>query len=117
MALSRALRRRWTPRNLRVPAEGQADAPGSGSHIVRLRPPVPPDRAGEGGDRRREPPAGDRHQRDLADDLPVGGPPGEDAGDGRRNLRDKTDPEPGGDHHLDPILTLAAKAYLDCESM
>lgn len=45
----------------KYPQEGQADAPGSGSHIVGLRPPVPPNRAGEGGNRRREAPAGNRH--------------------------------------------------------
>src|SRR5258708_244386 len=83
-------------------------------YLLGLRPPVPPDRTGEGGDCRRETPAGDRYQRDLADDFRVN-EPSEDAGDSRRKLRDKADAEAGGDHHLDPVLALAAEADLDRE--
>jgi hypothetical protein len=64
-------------------------ANGSRWRLPRLRPPISPDRTSEGGDPRRETPAGDRHQRDLADDFRVGNEPSEDAGDGRRKLRDK----------------------------
>src|SRR5260370_32502070 len=92
-------------------------ANGSGRRFLGLRPSVPPDRTGEGGDRRRKAPAGDRHQRDLADHFRVGNEPSEDARDGRRKLRDKADAETGGDHHLNPVLTLAAEADLDCESV
>src|ERR1700719_1205151 len=91
---------------------------GSGCwYLLGLRPPVPPNRTGKGGNRRREAPAGDRHQRDLADHFRVGNESSEDAGDGRRKLRDKADAEPGGDHHLNPVLTLAAEADLDRESV
>src|SRR6266404_9239877 len=92
-------------------------ANGSGRRLLGLRPSVPPDRTGEGGDRRRKAPAGDRYQRDLADDLRVGNEPRQDAGDGRRKLRDKADDETGGDHHLDPVLALATEADLDRESV
>ena len=85
--------------------------------ILRLRPPVTPDCAGERGDDRRETPARDRHQRDLADDFRVGNEPSDDAGDSRRKLRDKADAEAGGDHHLDPVLALATEADLDRESV
>ena len=47
----------------------------------------------------------------------VGNEASEDAGDNRPKLRDKTDTEPGGDHHLDPVLPLAAEADLDRESI
>src|SRR5260370_292792 len=92
-------------------------ANGSGRRFLGLRPSVPPDRTGEGGDRRRKAPAGDRYQRDLADDLRVGNEPSEDARYGRRKLRDKADAETGGDHHLDPVLALATDADLDRESV
>src|SRR5271169_1434686 len=90
---------------------------GSGRRVLRLRPLVPPDCASEGGDHRREAPARDRHQGDLTDNFRVGNHPSEDARDRRRELRDKADPKPGGDHRLDPILPLAAEADLEREPL
>src|SRR5271169_4192485 len=84
----------------------------SSCRLGRLRPSVPPDRAGEGGDGRREASAGDRHQRDLADDLRLGDEASNDARDCRREFRDKADSEPGSDHRLDPVLAFAAEADL-----
>src|SRR5271155_2784288 len=89
----------------------------SGCRLGRLRPPVPPDRTGEGGDGRREASTGDRHQRDFADDFRLGNEASHDAGDRRRELRDKADSEPGSDHRLDPILPLAAEADLERKSL
>src|SRR5260370_4942057 len=88
----------------------------SGCRLGRLRPPVPPDRAGEGGDGRREASTGDRHQRDFADDFRLGNEASHDAGDHRRELRDKADSEPGSDHSLDPVLPLAAATDLERKS-
>jgi hypothetical protein len=87
----------------------------SGCLLLRLRPLVPPDWASEGGDHRREAPARDRHQGDLADNFRVGNHPSEKAGDCRRELRYKADPKPSGGHRLDPILPLAAEADLERE--
>src|SRR5258708_20394298 len=89
----------------------------SGCRLGRLRPPVPPDRAGEGGDGRREASTGDRHQREFADDFRLGNEASHDAGDRRRELRDKADSEPGSDHSLDPVLPLAAEADLERKSL
>src|SRR5260370_33714911 len=85
----------------------------SGCRLGRLRPPVPPDRAGEGGAGRREAPTGDRHQRDFADDFRLGNEASHDAGDRLRELRDKADAEPGTDHSLDPIIPPAAEPSLE----
>src|SRR5271163_373981 len=90
---------------------------GAGYLLRRLLPSVPPDRSGEGGDCRREASAGDRYQGDLTDNFRVRNHPSEDTGNRRRELWDKTDPKPGGDHHLNPVLTLAAEADPDCESV
>src|SRR5271156_3826859 len=89
----------------------------SGCRLGRLRPPVPPDRTGEGCDGRRETSPGDRHERDLADHLRFGNDASNDARDRRRELRDKADSEPGSDHRLDPVLTLAAEADLERKSL
>src|SRR5271168_990332 len=89
----------------------------SGCRLGRLRPPVPPDRTGEGCDGRRETSPGDRHQRDLADHLRFGNDASNDARDRRRELRDKADSEPGSDHRLDPVLALAAEADLERKSL
>src|SRR5258708_8392775 len=89
----------------------------SGYRLGRLRPPVPPDRTGEGGDGRREAPTGDRHQRDFADDFRLGNDASHNAGNRRRELRDKADSEPGSDHRLDPVLSLAAEADLERKSL
>jgi hypothetical protein len=51
----------------------------------------------------------------LADNFRVGNHPSENTGDCRRELRDKADAKPGGDHRLDPILPLAAEADLERE--
>src|SRR5271155_2862957 len=89
----------------------------SGCRLGRLRPPVPPDRTGEGGDGRREASTGDRHQRNLADHFRLGNDARNDARDCRRELRDKADSEPSSDHRLDPVLALTAKADLERKSL
>src|SRR5271167_579579 len=89
----------------------------SSRHLLRLRPLVPPDCSNEGGNHWRVAPARDRHQGDLADNFRVGNHPSENAGDRRRELRDKADPKPGGDHCLDPVLALAAEADLEREPL
>src|SRR5271168_3511429 len=89
----------------------------SGCRLGRLRPPVPPDRTGEGCDGRRETSPGDRHERDLADHLRFGNDASNDARDRRRELRDKADSEPGSDHRLNPVLALAAEADLERKSL
>ena len=89
----------------------------SGCLLGRLRPPVSPDRTGEGSDGRREASTGDRDQRNLADHFWLGNDASEDAWDCRRELRDKADYEPGSDHRLDPVLPLAAEADLERKSL
>src|SRR5271163_3294865 len=89
----------------------------SSRHLLRLRPLVPPDCSNEGGNHWRVAPARDRHQGDLADNFRVGNHPSENAGDCRRELRDKADPKTRRDHRLDPILPLAAEADLEREPL
>ena len=69
-------------------------------------------RADEGKYRGREAPSRHRHQRHLARDFRIGNRLRPHAGDGWREFRQKTDTEPGRDHHLDPVLTLALKPDL-----
>src|ERR1051325_6042553 len=95
----------------------QARFPGLLPAALLVRPTMGPDRAHEGQYRGRKPSAGHRHQRDLAHDFGVADRLRAHARDRRRELGQEADAEPGGDHHLDPILALALEPGPNGEPM